>query len=91
MGPDLADNSNIMYEDREDAPAAASEWRTSPLSSVGFLTTVGANANLLHDGRAASVLEAVLWHGGEASKVVENFKALSTADRTALIAFVNSL
>jgi CxxC motif-containing protein (DUF1111 family) len=91
MGPDLADNSNIMYEDRDDAPAAASEWRTSPLSSVGFLTTVGANANLLHDGRAASVLEAVLWHGGEATKVVEAFKALPTADRAALIAFVNSL
>jgi CxxC motif-containing protein (DUF1111 family)/mono/diheme cytochrome c family protein len=91
MGPDLADNSGMMMEDREDAPAAASEWRTSPLSSIGFLTTVGANANLLHDGRAASVLEAVLWHGGEASKVVDTFKALPAADRDALIAFVNSL
>jgi CxxC motif-containing protein (DUF1111 family) len=91
MGPDLADNSGMMAEDREDAPAAASEWRTSPLSSIGFLTTVGANANLLHDGRAASVLEAVLWHGGEASKVIDTFKALPAADRDALIAFVNSL
>ncbi len=91
MGPDLADNSNIMIEDRDDAPAGATEWRTSPLTSIGFLTTIGANANLLHDGRAASVLEAVLWHGGEASPIVENFKALPTADREALIAFVNSL
>lgn len=91
MGPDLADDSGIMPEDRDDAPASASEWRTSPLSSVGFLTTVGANANLLHDGRAASVLEAVLWHGGEATNVVESFKALPTADREALIKFVNSL
>jgi CxxC motif-containing protein (DUF1111 family)/cytochrome c553 len=91
MGPDLADDSKIAYEDRDDAPPAASEWRTSPLSSVGFLTTVGANSNLLHDGRAANVLEAVLWHGGEASKVVDNFKALSKADRDALMKFVNSL
>jgi len=91
MGPDLADNSNIMYEDRDDAPAAASEWRTSPLSSIGFLTTVGAHTNLLHDGRAQSVLEAVLWHGGEASKIIDTFKALPTADREALIAFVQSL
>jgi len=91
MGPDLADDSNIPYVDSDDAPPAASEWRTSPLSSVGFLTTVGANTNLLHDGRAASVLEAVLWHGGEASKIVDAFKALPTADRAALIKFVESL
>jgi CxxC motif-containing protein (DUF1111 family)/cytochrome c553 len=91
MGPDLADNSAMMEEDSDMAPPAASEWRTSPLSSIGFLTTVGANANLLHDGRAASVLEAVLWHGGEAKNVIETFKALPTADREALIAFVNSL
>ncbi len=91
MGPDLADNSAMMEEDSDMAPPSASEWRTSPLSSIGFLTTVGANANLLHDGRAASVLEAVLWHGGEAKNVIETFKALPTADREALIAFVNSL
>ncbi|HXK20555.1 MAG TPA: di-heme oxidoredictase family protein, partial [Polyangiaceae bacterium] len=89
--PDLADDSNIMPSDADDAPPSASEWRTSPLSSVGFLTTVGANTNLLHDGRAASVLEAVLWHGGEASKIVDSFKALPTADRDALIKFVQSL
>nr|AQQ75040.1 hypothetical protein [uncultured bacterium] len=91
MGPDLADNSNIPLSDAQDAPPAASEWRTSPLTSIGFLVTVGAHTNLLHDGRAASVLEAVLWHGGEAEGVVENFKALPAADREALIAFVQSL
>lgn len=91
MGPDLADDSGIAYEDRDDAPASATEWRTPPLTSIGFLTTVGANASLLHDGRAASVLEAVLWHGGEATGVIDRFKALSTTEREALIAFVNSL
>jgi CxxC motif-containing protein (DUF1111 family)/mono/diheme cytochrome c family protein len=96
MGPDLADNSGIdnsaLPEDQQDvAPPAASEWRTSPLSSIGFLVTVGANTNLLHDGRARSILEAVLWHGGEATNVIEAFKALPTADRQALLAFVGSL
>jgi CxxC motif-containing protein (DUF1111 family) len=97
MGPDLADNSGIdnsalTPEQASVAPPAASEWRTSPLSSVGFLDTIGANAqSLLHDGRAKSVLEAVLWHGGEATAVIETFKALPTADREALLAFVNSL
>ena len=96
MGPDLADNSGIdnssLPEDQQDsAPPSASEWRTSPLSSIGFLVTLGAHTNLLHDGRAASIQEAVLWHGGEATKVVEAFKALSPADRQALLAFVGSL
>jgi CxxC motif-containing protein (DUF1111 family) len=45
----------------------------------------------LHDGRAASPLEAVLWHGGEASKVKERFTALSTSDRNALLAYIMSL
>jgi CxxC motif-containing protein (DUF1111 family)/mono/diheme cytochrome c family protein len=96
MGPDLADNSGIdnsaLPEDQQDsAPPSASEWRTSPLSSVGFLVTLGAHTNLLHDGRAASVLEAVLWHGGEATNVITAFKALPAADRQALLAFVGSL
>jgi CxxC motif-containing protein (DUF1111 family) len=92
MGPDLADNSNLPEPTDDSSPPSSSEWRTSPLSSLGFLATVGANdASLLHDGRAKSVLEAVLWHGGEATNVIEAFKALPTADREALIAFVNSL
>jgi CxxC motif-containing protein (DUF1111 family)/mono/diheme cytochrome c family protein len=92
MGPDLADDSGMAMMDTDNAPAGASEWRTSPLSSIGFLSTVGANsASLLHDGRAGSVLEAVLWHGGEATMVIDRFKALPTAEREALIAFVNSL
>jgi CxxC motif-containing protein (DUF1111 family) len=91
MGPDLADNSGLPEGMTDQDPAGASEWRTSPLSSIGVLGTIGANSNLLHDGRAASVLEAVLWHGGEASGVVDSFKALSAADRDALIAFVMSI
>ena len=82
MGPDLADNSGTEF---------ASEWRTPPLWGVGLLTTVVGHSQLLHDGRANGVLEAVLWHGGEAQSVRDSVVAMSAADRDALIAFVESL
>jgi CxxC motif-containing protein (DUF1111 family) len=91
MGPDLADNSGVAYVDKADAPAAASEWRTPPLWGLGLYKTVNGHTNLLHDGRAADVQEAVLWHGGEAEKVKGRFVALPAADRAALLAFVSSL
>jgi CxxC motif-containing protein (DUF1111 family) len=91
MGADLADGSGVAVGDAPDAPAAASEWRTPPLWGIGLYKTVNGHTNLLHDGRAADVQEAVLWHGGEADKVKARFIALPAADRTALLAFVNSL
>jgi CxxC motif-containing protein (DUF1111 family) len=91
MGPDLADDSGVPASDAADAPPSASEWRTPPLWGIGLYKTVNGHTGLLHDGRAASPLEAVLWHGGEATKVKERFMALPTADRNALLAYVNSL
>jgi CxxC motif-containing protein (DUF1111 family) len=55
------------------------------------LSTISTHTGLLHDGRAASVLEAVLWHGGEAEATRERVTKLSAADREALLAFVQSL
>jgi CxxC motif-containing protein (DUF1111 family) len=91
MGPDLADNSGAPTIDDAAAPPAASEWRTPPLWGIGLYQTVNAHTRLLHDGRAASVLEAVLWHGGEAENVKQRFMALPSADRQALLTFVMSL
>jgi CxxC motif-containing protein (DUF1111 family)/cytochrome c553 len=96
MGPDLADNSGVAASDDPMAPAAASEWRTPPLWGMSKLIIVDpmhrtGNLGLLHDGRAKSVTEAVLWHGGEASVVKTAFIALPTAQRNQLLAFVNSL
>jgi CxxC motif-containing protein (DUF1111 family) len=91
MGPDLADNSGVPIGDTADAPPGASEWRTPPLWGIGLYKTINGHTNLLHDGRAADVQEAVLWHGGEASKVKAAFIALPAADRAALLAFVSSL
>jgi CxxC motif-containing protein (DUF1111 family)/cytochrome c553 len=95
LGEDLADDSRIAVPAAGDGnsalPAGASEWRTAPLWGVGLLAIVNGNTGLLHDGRAASVLEAVLWHGGEAEAVKQRVVALSSADREALIRFVESL
>jgi CxxC motif-containing protein (DUF1111 family) len=91
MGPELADNSGIAYQEKVDAPASASEWRTPPLWGIGLYQVVNGHTGLLHDGRAANVTEAVLWHGGEATAVKSRFTALSAADRASLLAFVMSL
>jgi CxxC motif-containing protein (DUF1111 family) len=91
MGPDLADSSMVPLSDEASAPAAASEWRTPPLWGTGLLGTISKHTGLLHDGRAANVLEAVLWHGGEAQATRDRVTKLSATDREALLAFVASL
>jgi CxxC motif-containing protein (DUF1111 family) len=91
MGPDLADDSGLPLSDDPMAAPAASEWRTPPLWGTGLGTVVNGHGGLLHDGRAASVLEAVLWHGGEAEATKQRVIQLPAADRNALLAFVQSL
>ena len=84
MGPDLADG-------RPDFLATGNEWRTPPLWGVGLLSQVNGMATLLHDGRARTVEEAILWHGGEAESAKSRFVSLEKEDRERLIKFVNSL
>jgi CxxC motif-containing protein (DUF1111 family) len=91
LGPDLADDSGRPAPTKPSDPAAASEWRTPPLWGTGLLATINGHSGLLHDGRAKGVLEAVLWHGGEAESTRERVKKLSETDRNALVSFVESL
>jgi CxxC motif-containing protein (DUF1111 family) len=84
MGEGLADN-------RPDFLATGREWRTPPLWGIGLVKTVNGGVFLLHDGRARNLEEAILWHGGEAEKSVTSFKAMSKAERTELIQFLESL
>ncbi len=84
MGPDLADN-------RPEARATGQEWRTPPLWGVGLIQQVSGHSQFLHDGRARSLLEAVLWHGGEARAMKDQVVAMPPADRAALIRFLESL
>lgn len=84
MGPDLADG-------RPDFAANGQQWKTPPLWGVGLIHDVNGHRRLLHDGRANGVLEAILWHGGEAQRAKNNVLQLNARDRQALVAFVESL
>ena len=84
MGPGLADN-------RPEGRATGLEWKTPPLWGVGLTANVSGHMQLLHDGRARSLLEAILWHGGEAQAARDGVIALPKSDRAALIAFLESL
>ncbi|WP_112311783.1 di-heme oxidoreductase family protein [Pseudogemmobacter bohemicus] len=84
MGEGLADN-------RPEGRATGREWRTAPLWGIGLTEQVSGHTYFLHDGRARSLLEAVLWHGGEAGASRDAVIALPTKDREALIAFLESL
>lgn len=71
--------------------ATGREWRTAPLWGIGLTEQVSGQARFLHDGRARTLLEAVLWHGGEAAAQRERVIALTPEDRAALIRFLESL
>lgn len=68
---------------------ASKEWRTPPLIALSLRQ--GGETRYLHDGRAATLDEAVRAHGGEASRARANYDALSDADRAKLIEFLGRL
>ncbi len=84
MGEGLADG-------RPDFEANGREWRTPPLWGIGLFETVNGHTRYLHDGRARNLMEAVLWHGGEAERAKERVLHLTAAERRALLAFLESL
>ena len=84
MGADLAD-------DRPDFQANGREWRTPPLWGIGLVKAVNGHTNFMHDGRARSLMEAVLWHSGEAKRSRDAVVNLSQSARAALVKFLESL
>ena len=84
-----------MGEGLADAQAGNSglerEWRTQPLAGIGLTKRVEPQAGFLHDGRAKTLLEAVLWHGGEAEAARRSVMAMTLAERGQLIKFLESL
>jgi CxxC motif-containing protein (DUF1111 family) len=84
MGEGLADGRPV-------GTASGREWRTAPLWGIGLTDTVNGHMQLLHDGRARGVLEAILWHGGEAKAARDRVVRMSPAEREALVRFVESL
>ncbi|MDQ3370348.1 MAG: thiol oxidoreductase, partial [Myxococcota bacterium] len=87
----LHDLGDGLADGRPDFAASGHEWRTPPLWGLGLVETVLPGATYLHDGRARTIAEAILWHGGEAEAARERFRTAAGADRDALLAFLRSL
>jgi len=87
----LHDMGEGLSDKRPEFIANGNEWRTPPLWGIGLTEVVSGYQNYLHDGRAATLTEAILWHGGEAAKTTDNFSQLDKKDRLALITFLQSL
>ena len=83
MGEGLADG-------RPEVLAGGGEWRTAPLWGMGDRRS-GPQATYLHDGRARSPLEAILWHGGEAMQMRDAVVSMDPGDRAALLRFLETL
>ncbi len=84
MGEGLADH-------RPEGNASGREWRTPPLWGMGLARTVNERGSFLHDGRARTPLEAILWHGGEATAARDRVVAMTPAQRADLLRFLDSL
>jgi CxxC motif-containing protein (DUF1111 family) len=84
MGADLADGQQV-------GEASGREWRTAPLWAIGLTRVVNGREAYLHDGRARTLEEAILWHGGEAKKARDTYASLQRQDRQSLLRFLESL
>jgi CxxC motif-containing protein (DUF1111 family) len=85
MGPGLDDGYT-------EGRAKTSEWRTPALWGIGLSkSSQGGNYYLLHDGRATSIHDAIMMHGGEAAGSQEKFSQLNDSEKQALIRFLESL
>jgi CxxC motif-containing protein (DUF1111 family) len=87
----LHDMGDRLTDARPDFLAEGVEWRTPPLWGIGLTKHVAREATFMHDGRARTLVEAILWHGGEGDAAREAFRMASAADRNALIAFLDTL
>jgi len=84
MGPGLADGRPVGVADGQ-------EWRTPPLWGLGLVPDVNGHSRYLHDGRARSLEEAILWHGGEAEAAKEAYRGAPVDQRDALLSFLEDL
>jgi CxxC motif-containing protein (DUF1111 family) len=84
MGEGLADH-------RPEGLASGRHWRTPPLWGMGLTRTVSGHEQFLHDGRARGILEAILWHGGEAEVARTRVQRMTRSERNDLLAFIKSL
>lgn len=88
----LHDMGLVLDDGYTEGSAKTYEWRTPPLWGLGLSkNSQGGQYFLMHDGRARSIDEAILLHGGEANQIRNNYQSLSADEKTKLIQFLESL
>jgi len=88
----LHDMGSGLNDGYTEGSALPQEWRTPALWGLGLSkNSQGGQYFLLHDGRARSIEEAILMHGGEADQSKNSFQQLTTTDKAKLIRFLESL
>lgn len=87
----LHDLGSGLADTRRQGRIDAAEWRTAPLLGLGQTQRSNPRAGYLHDGRALTVEQAILWHDGEARATRDTFVALPPADRALLLTFLHRL
>ena len=84
MGEELSDGI-------QRSGVSGNEWRTPPLWGIGLTETVNGNTFYLHDGRANTLEEAIMWHGGESLDSKKSYSNLTANEREQLLEFLSSL
>jgi CxxC motif-containing protein (DUF1111 family) len=84
----LHDMGNELAGAFPDGFATANEWRTAPLID---LAAQKGRKRFLHDGRAATLDEAIRWHGGEAVKAKQRYLELPAEAKARLIDYLGTL
>lgn len=88
----LHDMGEALSDNRSEFKATSQEWKTAPLWGINsFEQAIGKSVDYLHDGRARSLEEAILWHGGEAQTSKELFMQLTKDQRELVIKFLGTL
>ncbi len=87
----LHDMGQRLADGRPDFLATGRQWKTPALWGIGLFNDVNGHTRLMHDGRANGVLEAILWHGGEAEASRQQVLQMNKPERAALVKFVESL
>lgn len=88
----LHDMGEGLSDGRVEFKATAQEWKTAPLWGIGkYIQATNKKPELLHDGRAKTIEEAILWHGGESETIKNNFMKLSKIQRESIIKYIKEL
>lgn len=88
----LHDMGEGLSDGRVEFEASKTEWKTPALWGINsYAKAIKKAPDYLHDGRARSLEEAILWHGGEAENIKEKFMHLNKQQREQIIQFLGTL